>query len=174
MVLLVVDGAGPTLLGRNWLKYIRLDWRSICTLSKDQSHTLGELLHTHQAIFKDELGSISPYTATLHVQANARPRFFKPRSVPFANKSAIDSELDDLEKSGVITKVVHSDWAAPIVPVPKKNGKFRICGDYKVTINQALEVDQYPLHKPDDLFATLAGGNKFSKLDLSQAYQQLN
>ena len=99
--------------------------------------------------------------------------FFKPRSVPFAIKSAIDSELDDLEKSGVITKVVHSDWAAPIVPVPKKNGKFRICGDYKVTINQALEVDQYPLHKPDDLFATLAGGKKFSKLDLSQAYQQL-
>ena len=34
-------------------------------------------------------------------------------------------------------------------------------------------MDQYPLHKPDDLFATLAGGNKFSKLDLSQAYQQL-
>ena len=40
-------------------------------------------------------------------------------------------------------------------------------------MNQALDVDQYPLPKPDDLFATLAGGKKFSKLDLSQAYQQL-
>ena len=42
-----------------------------------------------------------------------------------------------------------------------------------MTVNQALEVDQYPLPKPDDLFATLAGGEKFTKLDLSQAYQQL-
>lgn len=37
----------------------------------------------------------------------------------------------------------------------------------------ALEVDQYPLPKPEDLFATLSGGQKFTKLDLAQAYQQL-
>ena len=40
-------------------------------------------------------------------------------------------------------------------------------------MNQAVEVDQYPLPKPDNLFATLAGGKKFSTLDLLQAYQQL-
>jgi hypothetical protein len=93
--------------------------------------------------------------------------------VPFAIKAAIEEELDKLQSSGVIEKVVHSDWAASIVPVPKKNSKFRICGDYKGTVNRELDVDQYPLPKPDDLFATLAGGKKFSKLDLSQAYQQL-
>lgn len=91
----------------------------------------------------------------------------------FAIKPSIVEELDKLEASGVIEKVEHSDWAAPIVPVLKKNRKFRICGDYKVTVNQALDVDQYPFPKPEDLFATLAGGNNFSKLDLSQAYQQL-
>ena len=94
--------------------------------------------------------------------------------MPFAIKAAIEEELDKLQSSGVIEKVVHSDWAAPIVPVPKKNGKFRICGDYKGTVNRELDVDQYPLPKPDDLFATLAGGKKYSKLDLSQAYQQLS
>ena len=57
--------------------------------------------------------------------------------------------------------------------VPKKDGKFRICGDYKVIVNGALDVDQYPLPKPTDLFATLAGGQTFTILDLSQAYQQL-
>ena len=51
--------------------------------------------------------------------------------------------LDRLEKQGVIRKVDSSDWAAPIVTVPKKEGRIRICGDYKVTINQALTVDQY-------------------------------
>ena len=54
--------------------------------------------------------------------------------------------------------------------VPKKDGIFQI---YKVTINQVLAVDQYPLHKPEHLFATLAGGKVFTKLDLSQVYLQL-
>jgi hypothetical protein len=36
-----------------------------------------------------------------------------------------------------------------------------------------LKVDQYPLPKAEDLFATLAGGKKFSKLDMSQAYLQM-
>lgn len=49
-----------------------------------------------------------------------------------------------------------------------------MCGDFKVTINSALEVDKYSLPKPADLFATLTGGKKFTKLDLSQAYQQLH
>ena len=57
--------------------------------------------------------------------------------------------------------------------VPKKDGRFRLCGDYKATVNYALTVDQYPLPKPEDLFATLSNGQEFSKLDLSQAYLQL-
>ena len=76
-------------------------------------------------------------------------------------------------KLGVIEKVNYSDWAAPIVPVPKPDGSIRICGDYKVTINPSLLVDQFSVPKTEDLFSTLAGGKKFSKLDLSQAYQQV-
>ena len=36
-----------------------------------------------------------------------------------------------------------------------------------------LDVDKYPLPNPQDLFSTLAGGCYFTKLDLSQAYQQM-
>lgn len=135
--------------------------------------TLDELLHKHEAIFNDELGTVRSHQAKLHVHPDATPKFCKARPIPFAIREAIERELDRLEASGIIHKVTHSEWAAPIVPVPKKDGRFRICGDYKVTVNQALEVEQYPLPKPDDLYATLPGGSKFSKLDLSQAYQQL-
>uniref|UniRef100_A0A1X7VJS8 Reverse transcriptase RNase H-like domain-containing protein n=1 Tax=Amphimedon queenslandica TaxID=400682 RepID=A0A1X7VJS8_AMPQE len=57
--------------------------------------------------------------------------------------------------------------------VPKKEGNIRICGDYKVTINSAIAVDIHPIFKPQELFASMAGREKFTKLDLSQAYQQL-
>lgn len=36
-----------------------------------------------------------------------------------------------------------------------------------------LEVDQHPLPKPEEMFTMLVGGQKFTKLDLSQAYQDL-
>ena len=35
--------------------------------------------------------------------------------------------------------------------VPKKDGRLCICGDFKVTVNAVLDVDKYPLPKPDDL-----------------------
>ena len=78
----------------------------------------------------------------------------------------------NLQMAGVIQPVQFSDWAAPIVPVLKKDGSLRICGDLKLTFNQLANSNVYPLPKVDDLFATLSGGDNYTKLDLAQAYQQ--
>ena len=111
--------------------------------------------------------------AKIHVDPNATPKFYKARSVPFALQAGVEEELERLQKQGIIEPVQFSDWAAPIVPVVKRDGKIRICGDYKVTINQSAKTDKYPIPRIDDLFASLSGGKRFSKLDLSHAYQQL-
>ena len=66
-----------------------------------------------------------------------------------------------------------SEWAAPVVPVLKPDGTVRLCGDYRLTINRAAKPDTYPLPRVEDLFATLAGGKSFSKLDLAHAYLQI-
>ena len=105
---------------------------------------LQRLLSKNSEVFKAELGTVCPFQAKLQICPGARPKFFKPRAVPFAIKPAIDRKLQRLESTGIKTKVAHSDWVAPIVPVPKKNGTLRICDYYKVTLNQALDVDRYP------------------------------
>ena len=74
---------------------------------------------------------------------------------------------------GVLQPVEYSEWAAPIVPVEKDDGSVRICDDYKMTINKESVCDNYPLPKTEDLFASLVGGEKFTKLDLAHAYQQV-
>ena len=89
------------------------------------------------------------------------------------SEQKVNQELDRLEKAGVIEPIQFTDWAAPIVPVLKRDGSLRICGDYKVTVNRAAKLDAYPIPRIDDLFASLTGGKKFSKLDLAHAYQQI-
>ncbi|KAL9950577.1 hypothetical protein ACROYT_G043093 [Oculina patagonica] len=165
----VIKGQGPSLFGRNWLRNIKLNWGSIKKISSD----LDNVLTRHQSVFKDELGTMQGVKAKLFVKSESKPKFFKPRPVPYALKGAIEQELDRLESMGVIEKVRYSEWAAPIVPVVKPDNSIRVCGDYKVTVNSVLEVDQHPLPNPEELFVTLSGGEKYSKLDLSRAYQQI-
>ncbi len=59
------------------------------------------------------------------------------------------------------------------MPIRKKDGAIRLCGDYKVTVNRETITESYPLPKVDDLLASLAGGTVFTKLDLTHAYQQV-
>ena len=69
--------------------------------------------------------------------------------------------------------MTHSEWAAPIVPVLKGDGSIRICGNYKVIVNQVSKLDNYTIPKTEDSQTKIEGGQKFTKLDLSHAYQQL-
>ena len=93
--------------------------------------------------------------------------------MPYSVKTLVEDELERLQREKIIEPVEFSDWAAPIVPVLKDDNTVRICGDYKLTINQESKLDNYPIPKAEDLFANLGKGEKFTKLDLSQAYQQL-
>ena len=78
-----------------------------------------------------------------------------------------------MESEGIIDKVNHSAWATPIAIVSEADKSVRVCGDYKLTVNPCIEVSQDPLPAAEEIFATLAGGTVFTKLDLTHAYQQL-
>ena len=172
--LLVVAGDGPSLLGRDWLQQIKLDWSGLYAFSvAGPKSQWQDVIDRHPDAFKDELGRVQGTTAKFYLKSGIKPKFLRARPVPYALREKVERELDRLQANGVIEPVQFSDWAAPIVPVVKKDGSVRICGDYKLTINQAAKTDTYPLPRIHDLFASLSGGTTFSKLDLAHAYQQI-
>ena len=127
--LYVVKGRGTSLLGRDWMKHIRLDWKSIAsTIKSVTSPCYQPLLDKYADVFKDELGTLNLMKAHLQVQSQATP---KRRAVPFALKEALERELAHLQQLGVLKKVDHSEWAAPIVIVPKGDGCLRVWGVIK-------------------------------------------
>ena len=94
------------------------------------------------------------------VPENTHPKFYKPRPVPIMLKPKVEDELKRLQDAEIISPVRSSPWAAPVVPVLTKDGKIRLCGDYK---NQVAFTETYPLSRADELFAKLSGGKFFLK-----------
>ena len=139
--LIVVDGDGPPLLGRNWLKELQLNWHNIFLVSKTE--TLSNILKRHDKVFNKGLGTIKGFKADIKLQDDAKSVFCKARPVPYALRQKAEEELHRLESQGVVKKVERSDWASPIVCVPKKDGSIRICGDFKVSINRVLLDNPY-------------------------------
>jgi hypothetical protein len=136
-------------------------------------HTHQEILERHPDVFKNEMGCIKGTLAKFQANPDAAPKFYMAKSVPYALTAKVEAELDRLEQDQILERVQFSNWAAPIVPVVKHDGSIRICGDYKLTVNQVAQTDTYPLPRIEDLFASLSGGKSFTKLDLAHAYQQI-
>ena len=72
------------------------------------------LLEKYSDIFSEELGD---FAAKLHVDPGSPPKFFKPRTVPYAIRDSIMNEIDRLERAGILKQVTHSEWATPIIAV---------------------------------------------------------
>ena len=164
----IVCGNSIPLLGRDWMKVVKLNWN----IFKIRCSDVGTVLEKNADVFMDGTGVIHGEKAVIHMKDNVCPKFCRARTVPYALRKKVENELDRLEKENVIQKVEHSDWATPIVVVPKTNG-VRLCGDFKVTINPNVIPEHYPLPNAEDMFASLNGGKVFSKIDLTHAYQQL-
>ena len=84
----------------------------------------------------------------------------------------VKDEIDKLLWVGFIRPVKKATWLSPIVVVPKKNGKIRVCVDYR-KLNAATVTDAFPLPFTDGVLDAVAGHEVYSFLDGFSGYNQI-
>ena len=122
---------------RNWLTKIQLDWKNIFTVTGEQQ--LDELLHQHnrQAWICERYES-----KTVHWR-EFKTEVFWTRTLPLALHDKVSDELDSLYAKGIIVPVKFSSWAVPVVPVIKRDGNVRLCGDLQTDYQQCSKEWKY-------------------------------
>ena len=111
------------------------------------------------------------YCINKEITPTAQPQ----RRIPFPIREKVSEALKELESEGIIEPVPDDQptpWVSPIVAVLKKDGSVRICVDMH-SANQAIQRVRHLIPTMDDVSLDLNGAQYFSKLDLTQAYHQL-
>ena len=117
--------------------------------------------------------NFKPLSTTYHhiVTEHQRPIKQKVRPLSPRRRKAVESEFNELEKSGIIRRS-KSPWASPLHVVAKKDGTFRPCGDYR-QLNTLTVMDAYPLPNIKDILHGLNNTTIYSTIDLHKAYHQI-
>lgn len=93
------------------------------------------------------------------------------RRVPPQLVPEVQDQLKKWLRDGIITKST-SPYASQMVIVRKKDGKIRLCVDYR-ELNSKTVKDAFPLPRIDEALESLKGARYFICLDLTQGYLQI-
>ena len=156
---------GPSLLGRDWLGVIKLNWPRSKLLSSHDKR-LGGIFQKLTQLFEEDLRTLQGVKAKIHVDPTASSIFHKARSVPYALRQKIEQDLERLEKPVTIEPVQYSKWVIPIVLVTKSDGTLRLCGDYKLATNGLNQFAWHPSRENDksctDIFVQYFSGLNYT------------
>ena len=93
-----------------------------------------DVLQKHKMLFSAQGSGIKGFKGSLKLKEGAKPVFMKDRPVPYSLVEKVEKEYDRLVESDILYPVSSSNWASPVVDVPKSDGSIRVCGDYKAII----------------------------------------
>ena len=142
-------------------------------LDPTQREQLKELLRTHQDIFSTNDTDIGNCNKVKHRIDLINPTPFKQkhRRIPPSMIEDVRQHIEQLLAGGVIRPSM-SPFTSNVVLVRKKNGKLRLCVDYRM-LNERTVKDSYALPRTEEIFDCLHGAKYFTTLDMKSGYHQV-
>ena len=138
-----------------------------------QKDALREILRRYEHAFSFsewDLGCTQLITHEIDT-GTAKPCRQRLRRQPPSHDAIIKEQIDTLLQQEVI-EPAQSPWASNVVIVQKKDGKFRMCIDYR-SVNDVTRKDSYCTARVDTALDALSGSAWFSTLDLRSSYHQI-
>ncbi|GAW05661.1 hypothetical protein LENED_007533 [Lentinula edodes] len=119
-------------------------------------------------IAADSLPEHRPYNLKIDLEEGASPPLGQIYPLSEKELVALEDFIDKQLATGAITPS-SSPHGAPVLFVPKKDGKLRLCVDFR-GLNHITKKDRYPLPLISDLLDTPKQAKIYTKLDLAHAY----
>ncbi|XP_069505554.1 small integral membrane protein 44 isoform X2 [Ambystoma mexicanum] len=124
-------------------------------------------------LFSEEPGHIKGFVHRIMLKKNAVPVKHRVRPVPATARDTLRDQLDKMRAEGVIEEVEASEWLSPVVLIKKPNSQeLRVCIDLR-SLNLEVITDNYPLPSINELILLMKEAKIFSKLDMRNAYHQI-
>ena len=136
---------------------------------------LQDLLKEYEDLFPAQLPKGRPPKRAVEFEINTEEGSTPPSRPPYRlspkEHEELQAQIDDLLAQGHI-RPSSSPYGAPVLFVPKKDGRWRMCVDYRALNRQTVR-DRYPLPRIDDLLDRLGKAKHFTTLDLASGYHQI-
>jgi hypothetical protein len=84
----------------------------------------------------------------------------------------VKKEVEKMLEAGFISPCRYAEWISSVVPVQKKDGRWRVCVDFR-DLNRATPKDEYPMPVVETLINTAAGHKILSFMDGNAGYNQI-
>lgn len=148
-----------------------------CLLGDVTAKELGVLrvgIHVNRMIEASEpFTKIKGIKAQIQMDPNAVPVFQPMRRIPIPLEEAVNRKIDQLLQRDIIeVKSGPTSWVSPLVVVGKANGEPRLCLDLR-RVNEAVLREHHPMPIVDDYIMRLGNGGIWSRLDIKEAFLQI-